>query len=70
MAAQFVERSLWSTWKASLFKCGFPGLFYRLFSVFSNKHDNFNTNKCEKNAHPVYSAGIRTHNPWIMSVLP
>ena len=27
---------------------GHPGLFYRLFSVFSNKHYNFYNNICEK----------------------
>ena len=39
-----------------------PGLFYSLFSVFSNEHHyNFTTNTCEK-VHPVYGAGIWTHN--------
>ena len=40
-----------------------PGLFFRLFLVFSNMQYNF-YNKCEKcpNLHPIYGAGIWTHN--------
>ena len=39
------------------------GLFYRLYLVFSNKY-------MWKNVHPVYGAGIRTHNLQNMSLLP
>ena len=41
-----------------------PGLFFRLFSVFSNKHYNV------KNVHPVYGAGIWTHDLCNMSLFP
>ena len=42
-----------------------PGLFYRLFSVFSNKHhyNSFTTNICEK-----CPSGIPTHRN--VSLLP
>ena len=30
----------------------------------------FTTNKCEKHVHPVYGAGIQTHDLWNMSLLP
>ena len=41
-----------------------PGLFFRLFTVFSKKHYNFYN---VKNVHPVYGAGIWTHNLLNMS---
>ena len=48
-----------------------PGLFYHLFSVFSNKHHyNFCNKYMWKNVHPVYGARIRTHDLWNMSLLP
>ena len=47
------------------------GLFYRLFSVFSNKHQYKFYNKLMwKTVHPVYGAGIRTYNLRNMSLLP
>ena len=40
-----------------------PGLFYNLFSVFSNKHHYNFYNKIDvKNVYPVYGAGIGTHD--------
>ena len=48
-----------------------PGLFNCLFSVFSNKHHYKIYNQLiVKNVHPVYSAAIRTHDLWNMSLLP
>ena len=47
-----------------------PGLFYCLFSVFSNKYYNFYNKYMWKNVHPVYSVGIRTHDLCNMSLLP
>ena len=42
-----------------------------LFSVFSNKHHYKIYNQLiVKNVHPVYSAAIRTHDLWNMSLLP
>ena len=38
---------------------GQPLALFRLFSVFSN---NFYNKFMWKNVHPVYGAGIRTHN--------
>ena len=47
-----------------------PGLFCRLFSVFSDKHYNFYNNMREKIIHPVSSVGIRTRNLLDYSLLP
>ena len=53
----------------SFFTWADPGLFFNLFCLF--KHiTNFTTNRYVKNVHPVYSAGIRTHDLWNMSLLP
>ena len=51
---------------------GQPRPLLRLFSVFSNKHcPIYTTNLCEKyHVHPVFSAGIRTHDLRNMSLLP
>ena len=43
-------------------KMGQPRPLFRLFSVFSNKHYNFYNKYMWKNVHPVYGAGIRTHD--------
>ena len=44
---------------------GQTGLFYCLFSVFSNKHHyNFYKKYIWKNVHLGYGAGIWTHNLW------
>ena len=40
------------------------------FSVFSNKHYNFYNKYLWKNVHPVYIAGIQTHDLKNMSHLP
>ena len=40
------------------------------FSVFSNKHHYNFYNKYVKNVHPVYGAGIRTHDLQIVSLFP
>ena len=37
-------------------------LFFRLFWVFSSKNYNFHNKFMWKNVHPVYGAGIRTHD--------
>ena len=48
-----------------------PGLFFHLLSVFPNKHHYKFYNKLMwKNFHPVYGAGIQTHNLRNMSLLP
>ena len=43
---------------------GQPRPLFRLFSVFSNKqhYNSYNKNICGKNVHPVYCAGIQTHD--------
>ena len=46
-------------------KMGLPGLFLFIF-VFSNTHYKF----YNKKVHPVYGAGIWTHDLWNMSLLP
>ena len=51
-------------------KMGQPRPLFHLFTVFSNKHYNFYNKYMWKNVHPVYGAGIRTHNLWNMSLLP
>ena len=53
-----------------IFYMGQPSLFFRLFSVFSNKIYNFYYKFMWKNVHPVYGAGIRTHTLLKMSLLP
>ena len=45
-----------------------PASFSFIF-VFSNKHYNFYNKDMWKNVHPVYSAGIQTHNHQNMSLL-
>ena len=44
-----------------------PASFFCLFSVFSNKHYNFYNKYMWKNIHPVYGAGIWTHDLWNVS---
>ena len=39
------------------------------FSVFSNKHYNFYNKYLWKNVHPVYIAGIQTHDLKNMNLL-
>ena len=56
-----------SSYRACLFQWANPGLFYRLFLVFSSKH---HYNFYNKNFYPVYGGGIWTHNLWKMSLLP
>ena len=45
----------------------FPASFC-LFSSFQTQITINTTNKCE-NVHPVYGAGIQTHDLWHMSLL-
>ena len=54
----------------SLFKKNWanPGLFFVYFRSFSNKHYNFYN--MWKNVHPVYGAGIRTHDLRNVSLFP
>ena len=53
------------------FKWANPGLFYRLFLVFSSKHQyNFYNKHMWKNVNSVYGAGIQTHDLRNMSLLP
>ena len=47
-----------------------PGLFYCLFSVFSNKHLIFYNKYMWKNVHPVYGAGIQAYDLWNVSLFP
>ena len=49
-------------------KWGNPGLFFLYFCLFKTHIRIFTT--IVKNIHPVYGAGIRTHNLWNMSLLP
>ena len=77
---QLVSFQFESAIKASLFlkpiffkKMGQPWPLFRLFLVFFKQTIHFfTTNQCEKcpNVHPVYGAGIRTHNLLIMSRHP
>ena len=47
-----------------------PRPLFKLFSSFQTLISNFETNKYVKNVHPVYCAGIRTHDLWHMTLLP
>ena len=51
-------------------KKGQPWPLFRLFSVFSNKQYNFYNKYMWKNVHPVYGAGIWTHNLQNVSLFP
>ena len=54
-----------------VFKWAIPGLFFIYFWSFSNKHGyNFLQQINVKNVHPVYGAGIQTHNLHIASLIP
>ena len=46
-----------------------PGLFFVYFRSFQANITIFTTNMW-KNVHPVYSAGIRTHDLWYVSLFP
>ena len=46
---------------------GQPRTFFRLFLVFSNKQYNFYNKSMSINVHPVYGAGIQTHDLLNMS---
>ena len=54
------------------FKLGQPRTLFHLFSSFQTQIITiFTTIKCEQcHVHPLYGAGIRTHDLWIMSLLP
>ena len=47
-----------------------PESLFRLFSVFFNQTIQILQQIIVKNAHPVYKAGIQTHDLQIMSLLP
>ena len=49
---------------------GQPWPLFCLFLVFSNKYYKFVQQIYVKNVHPVYCAGIRTHDLRNMSLLP
>ena len=54
-------------------KMGQPQPLFHLFSVLFKQTllqflQQINVKKCH--VHPVYSAGIRTHDLWIVSLLP
>ena len=53
-------------------KMGQPRAIFRLFLVLSNVNNTIIiTNQCQKcHVHPVYSAGIQTHNLLNKSRLP
>ena len=55
-----------------LFKWANQGLFIIYFWSFQTNNTIFTTNQCEKfpNVHPVYNAGIQTHDLRYMSLLP
>ena len=53
---------------SSFHKMGQPRPLFHLFSSFQTNITNFTTNRCMKNVHPVYYAGIRTHDLWNMSL--
>ena len=48
-----------------MFLMGQTRPLFRLLSVFSNKHYKFLQQIHVKNVHPVYGAGIRTHD-WVV----
>ena len=50
------------------FLMGHPWPLLRLFSSVQTKITIFTMNV--QNVHPVYDAGIRTHNLWNLSLLP
>ena len=56
--------------EATLDVKGQPRPLFRLFFVFSNKQYNFYNKSMWKNVHPIYGAGIWTHNLLNMSHLP
>ena len=56
--------------KIFLLKIGQPRHLFQLFSAYQTHITNFTSNRCVKNVHPVYGAGIQTHNLWNMSLLP
>ena len=48
-----------------------PASFSFIFGLFqTNIITIFTTNICGKNVHPVYGAGIRTHDLWNVSLFP
>ena len=52
-------------------KMGHPRPLFRLFLIFSNKHQYNVYNKLmRKNVHPAFGAGIRTHDIPNLSLLP
>ena len=52
------------------FKWANPGLFFVYLQSFQTNITIFTTNICEKNVHPVYGAGIRTHDLRNVSLFP
>ena len=66
---QSVPISLWLSNIMFFLNWPTPASFH-LFLVFPNKHYKFLQQIDGKNVHPVYSAGIRTHNLWNVSLLP
>ena len=56
--------------KFFLKKMGQPRPLFRLFSVFSNKHQYNFYKYMRKYVHPVYIAGIRTHDLQNVSLFP
>ena len=49
---------------------GPPRPLFNLFSVFFKQTIQILHQSNVKNVHPVYGAGIRTHDLWNMSLLP
>ena len=56
--------------QGKVIKMGQPRPLFHLFLSFKTHITNFTTNSYVKNVHPVYGAGIRTHDLWNMSFLP
>ena len=60
-----------SKYICNFFKMGHPRPLFHLFSPFQTNITILKTNKWEKcNVHPVYGAGIQTHNLWNMRLVP
>ena len=53
------------------FKWANPGLVFVYFCIFQTNNTIFTTNQCENcHVHPVYGAGIQTHDLSNVSRLP
>ena len=68
---RYLRRDLEINWVIWFFKWAIPGLSFVYFRSFSEKPPyNFCSKLMWKNVHPVYGAGIWTHDPQITSLVP